>query len=128
MNRRSLVKTLAFLPFCGRLKAEGMNPDPAKNIKLPSGEWLNVGQNCVIRYVDSDLYMVYRYKTTYMDNNAPYQKTKLVALLNNDLSKMREKIERIRASEYGFDTIVVYLDKCNRYSVAGYKKGLSILS
>lgn len=107
MNRRNLVKALAFLPFWGRLGwAEGTNPDPKKNIKFPSGAWLNVGEKWEVKNIEPTNFYAYYDK----------EFNTFVVFEEYNEKRLKETIHQMESRD-GFFGGVVYSNGTNRFGL-----------
>lgn len=117
MNRRSIIKSIAVLPFIGFLKtSEGGSPKIIfKTVESrPS--------------IDGDE----RY-SFYNDPDAPTHKKygfkKLICLKKDFLSIENDPIGKLNSMKrIGVEEVVVYVDQNGYMAMCGFKKGLSVMT
>lgn len=111
MNRRTLTRGIllfTFLRFSNFRSAEESNPDPTKNIKLPSGEWLNVGKNWKVENIE-------RFNNTvvgYFD-----RKYGMFVIFDRYTEKTLKQTLREMEGVKGFNDGIVYSNGTDRFGI-----------
>lgn len=115
MNRRSLTKFLAILPFYGGTGlAEAANPNPEKNIKLPSGEWLSVGKNWKVKCIGDSKSKINSTIKGYFDREFNI----FILFDEYDGIKLQQEIMKMESMK-GFSRGIVYNNGTNKFGILG---------